>query len=122
MRIFSNLKKSLAASHSRQAFRSGSYSLMMIAVVLAVVLLVNLFAGLLPATLTHWDISASRLYSVSSNTKSVINRLEDDVSIYWIVQADKEDAVLENLLEKYESLSRSEEHVHFYFILSFFLV
>ena len=34
-----------------------------------------------------------------------MNALKKDVKIYWIVQADKEDDVIENLLEKYESLS-----------------
>ena len=31
--------------------------------------------------------------------------MDEDVTIYWIVQADKEDAVIENLLNKYDSLS-----------------
>jgi len=37
-----------------------------------------------------------------------VNSLDRDVTIYWIVQADKEDSVLENLLSKYDSLS---EHI-----------
>lgn len=37
-----------------------------------------------------------------------MNALEKDVTIYWIVQSDKEDDVIENLLDKYESLS---EHI-----------
>ncbi|MFQ9915323.1 MAG: hypothetical protein ACLRWQ_01920 [Flavonifractor plautii] len=35
----------------------------------------------------------------------VVNALEQDVTIYWIVQSGEEDAVIENLLGKYESLS-----------------
>ena len=90
---------------SRTALLGGSYSVMMTAVVLAIVLAVNLFAGMLPAAMTHYDISAAQLYSVTSNTKTVLNRLQKDVTIYWIVQADQEDSVLDNLLSKYESLS-----------------
>ena len=59
----------------------------------------------LPTNLTQYDISASKLYSVTSNTKVVVNALEQDVTIYWIVQSGEEDAVIENLLGKYESLS-----------------
>ena len=59
----------------------------------------------LPANLTKYDISASKLYSITSNTKVVVNALEEDVTIYWIVQSGEEDAVIENLLGKYESLS-----------------
>lgn len=90
---------------SRQALRGGSYSLVLTAVVLAILIAVNLFAGSLPTTLTKLDISSSKLYSITSNTKAVVNNLQQDVTIYWVVQSDKEDEILENLLEKYESLS-----------------
>lgn len=52
-------------------------------------------------------MSATKLYSVTSNTKVVVNALEENVTLYWVVQSGEEDAVVENLLSKYESLSRS---------------
>ncbi|MFR6333253.1 MAG: Gldg family protein [Eisenbergiella sp.] len=55
--------------------------------------------------MTKYDISSTKLYSITSNTKAVVNALEKDVTIYWIVQSDAEDDVIENLLNKYESLS-----------------
>ena len=87
------------------AFRGGSYSLIITAVVLVLLVIVNIFASRLPTTLTKYDISSTKLYSITSNTKVVVNNLQKDVTIYWIVQADQEDAVIENLLGKYESLS-----------------
>ncbi len=87
------------------ALRGGSYSLFMTALVLAILVAVNLFAAALPTTLTRLDISSSKLYSITSNTKVVVNSLQQDVTIYWVVQADAEDEILENLLSKYESLS-----------------
>ena len=89
----------------RQALKGGAYSLAVTAVVLAIVIAVNVFASVLPASLTKLDISSSKLYSVTSNTKVVVNSLQQDVTIYWVVQADQEDAILENLLSKYDSLS-----------------
>jgi len=77
----------------------------MTAIVLAIVIVVNVFFSSLPTSKTKFDISASKLYSITSNTKVVVNALDQDVTIYWIVQADKEDDVIENLLSKYESLS-----------------
>ena len=73
--------------------------------VLALLIVVNILVSALPSTLTQYDISASKLYSVTSNTKVVVNALEEDVTIYWIVQSGEEDQVIENLLGKYESLS-----------------
>lgn len=88
-----------------QALKGGTYSLAVTAVVLAILIVVNLFASLLPSSLTKLDISSSKLYSITSNTKAVVNNLQQDVTIYWIVQADQEDDVIENLLSKYDSLS-----------------
>ena len=90
---------------NRTAFRGGAYSLALTAVVLAILVAVNVLFSALPTSLTQYDISAAKLYSVTSNTKVVLSALEEDVTIYWIVQADQEDQIIENLLGKYESLS-----------------
>jgi len=93
---------------NRIALRGGSYSLIVTAIVLAILIAVNILVSALPKTLTQYDISSTKLYSVTSNTKVVLNALEKDVTIYWIVQSDAEDDVIESLLGKYESLS---EHI-----------
>lgn len=90
---------------NRNAFRGGAYSLSISVVVLAILIVVNIFASSLPTTMTRYDISASKLYSITSNTKAVVNGLEEDVTIYWVVQSGQEDEVIENLLGKYDSLS-----------------
>lgn len=87
------------------ALEAGGYSLIITAVVLALLVVVNILVSALPASLTQYDISSSKLYSITSNTKVVVNSLEQDVTIYWIVQSGQEDSVLENLLDKYGSLS-----------------
>lgn len=87
------------------AMKGGAYSLAVTAIVLAIVIVVNIFVSTLPASVTRLDISSSKLYSITSNTKAVVNNLQQDVTIYWVVQADQEDSILENLLSKYESLS-----------------
>ena len=97
--------KKLFDGTDRLAFRGGSYSLIVTILVLAILIVVNIFASALPATVTKYDMSATQLYSVTSNTKVVLNNLQQDVTIYWVVQADEEDDILENLLAKYESLS-----------------
>ena len=90
------------------AIRGGAYSVVITAVVLAILIAVNVAVSALLSSAAEFDISSSKLYSVTSSTKSVVNALTDDVTIYWIVQADAEDAVIEKLLERYESLS---EHI-----------
>ena len=89
----------------KNAMRGGAYSAVLTAVVLAILIAVNVFVSAMPSSATEYDISASKLYSVTSNTKSVVNALTEDVTIYWIVQAGEEDDVIEKLLDRYESLS-----------------
>ena len=90
---------------NRIAFQGGAYALIVTAVVLAILIVVNILVSALPSAVTKFDISSAKLYSITSNTKVVVNALEDDVTIYWIVQAGEEDDIIENLLSKYESLS-----------------
>jgi ABC-2 type transport system permease protein len=90
---------------NRIALRGGSYSLLITAVVLAILIVVNVLVTALPTTATKFDMSSANLYSVTANTKVVVGALQQDVTIYWIVQAGQEDDIIENLLGKYDSLS-----------------
>lgn len=78
---------------------------MVTVIVLAILIAINVFVSALPSSVTKYDISSSKLYSITSNTKVVVNALDQDVTIYWIVQSGEEDEVIENLLSKYDSLS-----------------
>ena len=97
--------KKNTVKRNQLAMKGGTYSLTMTAVVLALLIVANIFVSIMPTTMTKYDISSSKLYSITSNTKVVVNNLQQDVTIYWVVQADAEDQVIENLLGKYESLS-----------------
>lgn len=103
--------KETTGKRGQLALKGGAYSLAITAVVLALLIVANIFVSVMPATWTKYDISSSKLYSITSNTKVVVNNLQQDVTLYWVVQADKEDAIIENLLDKYESLSSHIEVV-----------
>ncbi len=91
------------------ALKGGTYSLIMTLIILVILVVVNVFVNILPSTVTKYDISSTQLYSITSNTKAVVNKLTKDVNIYWVVQSDQENQVIEMLLSKYESLS---DHIH----------
>jgi len=107
--FISKIKAKPAAKQSDNknaiARKGGSYSLAVGCVVLAILVAVNIMFAIMPSTWTSFDISSTQLYSVSSNTKVVVNNLEKDVCIYWVVQADAEDDIIEKLLDKYDSMS-----------------
>ena len=103
-----NNKSEKALKPQGNAFKGGSYSVLVSAMVLALLVVINIFVSALPSSARQFDISSSKLYSVTSNTKSILNKLQDDVKIYWIVQSGQEDPVMDNLLGRYENLS---EHI-----------
>lgn len=99
-----------ALARNRQALgtrtaKVGGYSFVLSLVVLAILIAVNVLASKLPASWTQWDISAAQLYSLTSDTKVVVTNLQQDVTIYWISQAGKEDTVIQKLLDRYAELS-----------------
>ena len=90
---------------NKTALKGGTYSIVLTTIVLAILVVVNIFAQALPSSATQYDISSTKLYSITSNTKVVVNALKEDVTIYWVVQNGKEDDVIEKLLDKYDTLS-----------------
>ena len=76
MKRFKLLLDAAQSERNRIAFKGGSYSLAITAIVLAILVVVNILATALPASVTRYDISASKLYSITSNTKTVVNALE----------------------------------------------
>ncbi len=104
------MKKSTKPSVSRRlANQGGTYSLILTAIVLAILVVLNIFVSKLPGSVTKLDMSAKKLYSITSNTKAVVNNLQQDVTIYWVTQAGQENQIIENLLDKYAHLS---EYIH----------
>lgn len=111
MKCITLLKENTKKSTRQLALKGGSYSMAVTAVVLGILIVINVLVSALPINFTNMDISSSKLYSITSNTKVVVNALEKDITIYWIVQSGKEDSIVENLLGKYEGLSERIEVV-----------
>ena len=57
------LKKPERPGRNRIALRGGSYSLAITAVVLAILIVINILASVLPAAVTKYDISSQSLFN-----------------------------------------------------------
>ena len=86
----------------------GAYSTGMIAIVVAIVAVVNVILGELPSTWTSIDMTAEKLYSLTDQTKEYLKNMTEDVTIYVMVNEDSQDATLGQTLQKYDDLS---EHI-----------
>lgn len=71
----------------------------------AVTVVVNLFVAELPATWTSIDVTSTKIYSITDDTKDYLKSLDEDVTIYVLVSDASKDTKLDETLQRYESLS-----------------
>lgn len=90
---------------NRKALKNGGYSVLLSVIVIAVVVVVNLIVEQIPSKYTQFDISTGKLYTIGDETKNILKNLEEDITIYYIVQSGKEDSNIEKLLQQYEETS-----------------
>lgn len=89
-----------------KTLRNGSYSVLVSVVVIAVVILLNMIIGQLPAKYTQFDISTGKLYTIGDETINTLKNLDKDITIYHVVQTSNEDSTIEKLLEQYKENSK----------------
>lgn len=95
----------LKASLTTRAFRVGGYSVAAAAIVVFLAVVANILVNALPASVTQLDTTAGTLYTLSQETEDILDGLEQDVTIYWIVQSGQEDETLGTLLDRYAARS-----------------
>ena len=86
--------------------KSGIYSVVLSLILLAVLVVVNLIVGSLPAKITMLDTTDTGKYEISGTTESFLAGVKEDVTIYYIVPEGYEDSTLASYLERYVSASQ----------------
>ena len=92
-------------SFRSRSSKAGGISLILIAVVLAIIIAVNLIVPKLPSKFTSFDLSSSGKFSVGNITKGVIGSLKDNINIFYVVESGSEDSSVKSLLNSYDSAS-----------------
>ena len=80
--------------------KNGSYSVVISAIFIVIVIVINMIVGSLPSKYTEFDVSSQKLYSIGDETKAYLKKLDKDITIYQVVQSGSEDETLKRLLEK----------------------
>ena len=78
------LKQKIKDSMNKKYIKNGSYSVVISAVFVVIVLVVNMIVGSLPSKYTEVDVSEQKLYSIGDDTKKFLKDLDKDVTIYHI--------------------------------------
>ena len=90
------------ASFSGRNFKSGVYVSIVSAVVIALVLLINLIVTEFDLKI---DLSSEGIYTITEETKEYVKGMEDDVTIYYLIEAGQEAPMFHKIAQKFDSLS-----------------
>lgn len=85
-----------------QQFKSGAYSSILIVLTVGIVVVLNLVFAKLDLTT---DLSSGSLFTLSKETKKVAKALDNDITIYYMVQEGDEYSYIDNVLKQYKKVS-----------------
>ncbi len=85
-----------------------AYSTGMIVIAVIVTMLVNMLAGELPSTIASIDLTSQKLYSLTDQSIEFVKTMDEDVTIYVLVNEENADNTIAQTLQRYDDLS---EHI-----------
>ena len=100
------VKTSNKKVRNKRALMKGSYSLIISAVVIAIVIVINLLVGQIPTKYTNLDVTASQVYDLSDTTLNMLSGVTDSVTINILVESGNEDSttnMVKELANRYAS-------------------
>lgn len=74
---------------SKKNLTVGAYSLSMIVVMIAVVVVANVFATQIPEHYRTVDVTGTRIRSISAESGKVVDQLKDPITIYYLSEKDQ---------------------------------
>ena len=83
-------------------FKYGGYATLFTSIILIILVVVNVVVGKLDI---KFDMTKTKLYSLSDSTNKVISNLKQDVTIYGLYESGKEATSVTEVLEKYKAKS-----------------
>ena len=90
---------------SKKMIGTGAFSAGMIVIMCAICVVVNLVVTAIPTRYTSIDCSATKLYSLTSDTKDRISKLDEDITIYVLNSKKSKDAKIDETINRYKDLS-----------------
>ena len=85
--------------------RYGTYSMVITAVVIAIVIVINMIAGQLPDSMKSIDLSGNSLYEITKTSKKLLKNLDKEVQIHVLSEKSSTDERIQTFIEKYAALS-----------------
>lgn len=99
------MKKFNAKPSNGKVFRNGLYSTAILAAAIVLAILVNLLVRAIPSKYTEFDLSEGKMYTLTDTSVQLAQKLEQDVTIYYLCQTGDEDTIITKLLNNYAAQS-----------------
>lgn len=93
-------------SISSKQIKTGVFSTGFIAVAFVAVVVVNLIGAQLPEAVRSIDVTSQKLYSITDDTKKLLEGLDEDITIFVLAKEEDQDATLKKTLERYRNASK----------------
>lgn len=87
------------------AFKNGSYSVGMTALVIGIVIVINMIAGQLPESVRRLDISDNRIYEITDTSRKILRDMDKEIKFTVFAKKDKTDERIKTFIGKYAGLS-----------------
>lgn len=97
------LKQSFKTTHSR----NGAYSISMIGVVIAIIVVLNLIVGKLPEKYRKLDVSDNKIYEITDTSRSLLKKLDKKVELKVLADEKDVDKRIHTFIGKYAALSKN---------------
>lgn len=96
------MKNKIKQAFQSRKFKGGAYATLISIIVIIIVLLVNFIFSKLDI---KYDVSSEGLYTLSDTSKDYIEELEEEITIYYLVESGNEDLQITEIIEQYGDLS-----------------
>lgn len=90
---------------SAKTLSLGAYSSTVLIGGVAIAVVLNLIVAELPGRYTEFDLTANKLYSLTEDTKELVEAIDEDVTIYVLVNEKQADSTVAATLESYEGMN-----------------
>lgn len=88
---------------NNKQLKIGIYTVSVAAIAIIIAVLVNMFVGYIPVKYTKFDTSGLKLHDISEETEKILSGIENDVTLYLVVEEGTQDVYISGLLERYAS-------------------
>ncbi|MCH5256259.1 MAG: Gldg family protein [Lachnospiraceae bacterium] len=93
-------------SSSSKGIKIGAYSIGLIVISVILTVLVNVIVQQLPENILSIDVTSDKLYTLTDDTKEFVSNLDDDITIYVLVNEEYKDGNLDKTIGIIKSLSK----------------